>query len=151
MNSVQILGNLTKDVQMRSTKSGKPVAVFSVAVNRSYTLPNGEVRELTDFANVVAWGALAEAAANQLHKGSRVFVEGRYTSRSYETQSGEKRYVTEVTANLIAIPISTGSVKSGSGDFSQFGQVKPEQSSAQAQQVPQQAPLPMGDDGEIPF
>lgn len=105
MNSVQIMGNLTRDPQMRATKTGRAVASFSVAVNRTYSAPNGEQRELTDFVNVVAWGSLAEAVGNQLKKGIRVFVEGRYSSRSYETQDGQKRYVTEVTANLIALPI----------------------------------------------
>ena len=105
MNSVQIMGNLTRDPQMRATKTGRAVASFSVAVNRTYSAPNGEQRELTDFVNVVAWGSLAEAVGNQLKKGTRVFVEGRYSSRSYETQDGQKRYVTEVTANLIALPI----------------------------------------------
>lgn len=105
MNSVQIMGNLTRDPQMRATKTGKSVASFSVAVNRTYSMPNGEQRELTDFVNVVAWGSLAEAVGNQLRKGTRVFVEGRYSSRSYETQSGEKRYITEVNANVIALPI----------------------------------------------
>lgn len=105
MNSVQIMGNLTRDPQMRATKTGRAVASFSVAVNRTYSAPNGEQRELTDFVNVVAWGSLAEAVGNQLKKGTRVFVEGRYSSRSYETQDGQKRYVTEVTANLVALPI----------------------------------------------
>lgn len=105
MNLVQIMGNLTRDPQMRATKTGRAVASFSVAVNRTYSAPNGEQRELTDFVNVVAWGSLAEAVGNQLKKGTRVFVEGRYSSRSYETQDGQKRYVTEVTANLIALPI----------------------------------------------
>ena len=105
MNSVQIMGNLTRDPQMRATQTGRAVASFSVAVNRTYSAPNGEQRELTDFVNVVAWGSLAEAVGNQLKKGTRVFVEGRYSSRSYETQDGQKRYVTEVTANLIALPI----------------------------------------------
>lgn len=107
MNSVQIVGRLTRDPQMRATKSGQPVASFSVAVNRTYTTPTGEQRELTDFVNVVAWRNLAEAVGNQLKKGTRVFVEGRYTSRSYETPDGQKRYITEVNANLIAIPIGT--------------------------------------------
>lgn len=141
MNSVQIMGNLTRDPQMRATKTGKSVASFSVAVNRQYTLPTGEQRELTDFVNVVAWGSLAEAVGNQLRKGTRVFVEGRFTSRSYETQSGEKRYVSEVNANFIALPIGivhaaqpsqdmggfaqpSGFSQSNKGNFNQFGSSK---------------------------
>ena len=107
MNSVQILGNLGRDPVIRATKTGRSVASFSVAVSRTYTTPQGEQRELTDWINVVAWGPLAEAVGNQLKKGTRVFVEGRISSRSYDAQDGTKRYVTEVVANTIAIPIGT--------------------------------------------
>lgn len=107
MNSVQILGNLGRDPVIRATKTGRSVASFSVAVSRNYTTPQGEQRELTDWINVVAWGPLAEAVGNQLKKGSRVFVEGRISSRSYDAQDGTKRYVTEVVANTIAVPIGT--------------------------------------------
>lgn len=133
MNSVQVLGNLTRDPQIRATKTGRAVASFSIAVNRSYTTAQGEQRELTDFINVVAWGNLAEAVGNQLRKGTRVFVEGRYSTRSYETPDGQKRYVTEVTANLIALPLGANgrmsaaqsdSMSQPSNNFSQFGEVK---------------------------
>lgn len=108
MNTVQIVGNLTRDPQLRRTNAGTAVASFSVAVNRTLRDANGGQREMTDFINVVAWGALAEAAGNQLHKGTRVFVEGRYSTRSYETPDGQKRYITEVNANLIALPLKMG-------------------------------------------
>ena len=133
MNSVQVLGNLTRDPQIRATKTGRAVASFSIAVNRSYTTAQGEQRELTDFINVVAWGNLAEAVGNQLRKGTRVFVEGRYSTRSYETPDGQNRYVTEVTANLIALPLGANgrmnaaqsdSMSQPSNNFSQFGEVK---------------------------
>lgn len=107
MNSVQILGNLGRDPIIRATKTGRSVASFSLAVSRNYTTPQGEQRELTDWINVVAWGPLAEAVGNQLKKGSRVFVEGRISSRSYDAQDGTKRYVTEVVANTIAVPLGT--------------------------------------------
>ena len=107
MNSVQVMGNLARDPVVRATKTGRAMASFTVAVNRSFTTPQGEQRELTDWINVVAWGNLAEAVGNQLKKGTRVFVEGRISSRSYDAQDGTKRYVTEVVANTIAIPIGT--------------------------------------------
>lgn len=130
MNSVQVLGNLTRDPQIRVTKTGRAVASFSVAVNRFYTTPQGETRELTDFINVVAWGGLAEAVGNQLKKGTRVFVEGRYSTRNYEAQDGSRRYATEVAANLIAIPLQTkntgNNISQAKGDFSQFGTMEPD-------------------------
>ena len=107
MNSVQVMGNLARDPVVRATKTGRAMASFTVAVNRSFTTPQGEQREITDWINVVAWGNLAEAVGNQLKKGTRVFVEGRISSRSYDAQDGTKRYVTEVVANTIAIPIGT--------------------------------------------
>lgn len=117
MNTVQILGNLGKDPDIRATGTGKTVASFSVAVKRKYTTQQGEEKELTDWINVVAWGSLAEAVGNQLKKGSRVFVEGRYSTRSYEDKNGNKRYVTEVIANMIAKPLEQGS-------FAKYGDVE---------------------------
>lgn len=119
MNTVQILGNLGKDPDIRATNTGKTVASFSVAVSRKYTTPQGEEKELTDWVNVVAWGNLAEAVGNQLKKGSRVFVEGRYSTRSYEDKNGQKRYVTEVIANMIAKPLEQGS-------FAKYGNAEPD-------------------------
>lgn len=107
MNSVQILGNLARDPVVRATKTGRAVASFTVAVNRNYTTPQGEVKEITDWVNVVAWGNLAEAVGNHLKKGSRCFVEGRFTTRSYDTLDGQRRWVSEVTANLIAVPLGS--------------------------------------------
>ena len=105
MNSVQVMGNLARDPVVRATKTGRAMASFTVAVNRSFTTPQGEQSEITDWINVVAWGNLAEAVGNQLKKGSRVFVEGRFTTRSYDTPDGQRRWVSEVTANFVALPI----------------------------------------------
>lgn len=118
MNSVQILGNLGKDPVLRATKTGRAVASLSVAVNRTFTSPQGEQREITDWVNVTAWGNLAEAAGNQLRKGMRVFVEGRFTTRSYDTPDGQKRWISEVTANFIALPIGM------QGNESQFEKLR---------------------------
>ena len=103
MNSVQLLGNLARDPEIRFTKTGRAVAMFTVACTRSY-IPAGssEPRELTDFIPCVAWGNLAENCGNNLSKGSRVFVQGRISVRSYETQDGQKRYRTEVVCDFVA-------------------------------------------------
>lgn len=103
MNSVQLLGNLARDPEIRFTKTGKTVAMFTVACTRAYTpVGSTEQRELTDFIPCVAWGNLAENCGNSLSKGSRVFVQGRISVRSYETQDGQKRYITEVVCDLVA-------------------------------------------------
>lgn len=140
MNIVWILGNLARDPVVRATKTGRNVASFTVAVNRNYTTPQGEVKEITDWVQVTAWGDLAEAVGNQLHKGNRVMVEGRYSTRSYDAKDGTKRYVTEVVAALIARPLDTRADEAQRGDFSQFGQ--PPQDNA---------PFPAGNDETIPF
>lgn len=103
MNSVQLLGNLARDPEIRFTKTGRAVAMFTVACTRTY-IPAGstEQRELTDFIPCVAWGNLAENCGNSLSKGSRVFVQGRISVRSYETPDGQKRYRTEVVCDLVA-------------------------------------------------
>lgn len=115
MNTVQITGNLAKDPIIRVTKTGKPVASFSVAVNRRITKQNGDTLELTDWVNVTAWGNLAEAVGNELTKGNYVFIEGRYATRSYDTPDGQRRYVTEVVANMIAKPIGSNQQSMNAG------------------------------------
>lgn len=96
MNSVVMIGRLGKDPELRFTKSGKAVATFSIAVNRAFS----KEKEV-DFFNVVVWGKVAENCANYLAKGRLVGLEGRLQSRSYETQNGDKRYVTEIVANQV--------------------------------------------------
>lgn len=109
MNSVQVLGNLVRDPEVRFTKTGRAVATFTVAVTRSFSAPGSqETREATDYIPVVAWGNLAEICGNNLAKGTRVFVEGRFQTRSYETPEGQKRYVSEVVANFVAQTMGYG-------------------------------------------
>jgi single-strand DNA-binding protein len=97
-NNVTLVGNLTKDPELRYTTGGRGVASFGLAVNRRYQV-NGEWQEQVSFFNVVAWTDLGENAAASLHKGNRVIVTGRLEQRSYETRDGEKRNVTEVIAD----------------------------------------------------
>jgi single-strand DNA-binding protein len=97
-NNVTLVGNLTRDPELRFTQSGRGVASFGLAVNRRYQM-NGEWQEETSFFNVVAWGDLGENASASLNKGSRIVVTGRLQQREYETREGEKRTVVEVIAD----------------------------------------------------
>jgi single-strand DNA-binding protein len=97
-NSVTLVGNITKDPELRYTTGGRGVASFGLAVNRRYQV-NGEWQEEASFFNVVAWADLGENAAASLHKGNRIIVTGRLQQRSYETRDGEKRNVVEVIAD----------------------------------------------------
>lgn len=117
MNTVQILGNLTRDPEVRYTQSGKAVATFNVAASNTFTSSDGETKEQTAFINCVAWGALGESVGN-LRKGNRAFVEGRLQTRSYETQDGQKRYVTEVVANFVGTSLMNGDA--GTSNFDSF-------------------------------
>ena len=117
MNTVQILGNLTREPELRYTSSGKPVATFNVAATNTYIDSNNETKEQTAFINCVAWGKLGEAVG-QCKKGERLFVEGRLQTRSYDTQEGQKRYVTEVVANFVGKKLD-GEFDSGS-NFDSF-------------------------------
>jgi single-strand DNA-binding protein len=97
-NSVTVVGNLTRDPELRYTTGGRGVASFGLAVNRRYQV-NGEWQEQTSFFNVVAWGDLGENLAASVEKGARIIVTGRLEQRSYETKDGEKRNVTEIIAD----------------------------------------------------
>lgn len=99
-NSITLVGNLTKDPELRFTTGGRGVASFGLAVSRRYQV-NNEWQEQTSFFNVVAWGSLGENAAASLTKGTRVVVTGRLEQRQYETKEGEKRSVVEINADEI--------------------------------------------------
>jgi single-strand DNA-binding protein len=99
-NTVTLVGNCTKDPELRYTTSGRGVASFGLAVNRRWQV-NGEWQEAVSFFNVVAWGDLGENVAGTLSKGNRVIVTGRLEQRSYETAEGDKRNVTEIIADDI--------------------------------------------------
>jgi single-strand DNA-binding protein len=97
-NSITLVGNLTRDPELRFTTSGRGVASFGIAVGRRYQV-NGEWQEQTSYFNVTAWGQLGENAAASLHKGTRVVVTGRLEQREYTTREGDKRTAIDVIAD----------------------------------------------------
>jgi single-strand DNA-binding protein len=100
LNKVQLTGRLGQDPEIRITPQGSTVTTFSVASNRSYKTGDGEARDDTEWFSVVAWNKLGEICGEYLRKGSRVYVEGRLQTRSWEDQeSGQKRFKTEVIAS----------------------------------------------------
>ncbi len=102
-NTVTIVGNLTRDPELRFTPSGQATASFGVAVNRVWTdRQSQERKEATSFLDVVCWGQLAENAAQSLTRGTRVVVSGRLDQRSWENQEGEKRSKIEITADEVS-------------------------------------------------
>lgn len=116
MNSIQLLGNLARDPEVRYTQTGRAVATFTVAASNTYIdSATNETKEQTAFVNCVAWGKTGEAVGN-LRKGNRCFVEGRLQTRSYETQDGQKRYVTEVVANFVGTSLTNDETASSNFD-----------------------------------
>lgn len=101
LNKIFIIGNLTRDVDLRTTPSGKSVANFSVATNRVWTDVSGQKQQDTEFHNVVVWGKMAELCNQYLAKGRLVLVEGRIKTRSWVDSNEQKRTKTEVIAENI--------------------------------------------------
>ncbi|MFM9225991.1 MAG: single-stranded DNA-binding protein [Actinomycetota bacterium] len=99
-NTVTLVGNLTRDPELRFTTGGRGVAQFGLAVNRRYQ-QNGEWQDQTSYFNIVAWGTLGENIAATLTKGMRVIVSGRLEQREYQTREGDKRTAIEVNADEI--------------------------------------------------
>lgn len=102
-NKVQLIGNVGNEPEITNLDSGKKVAKFSIATNEFYKDSKGEKQQDTQWHNVVAWGKIAEIVEKYVGKGKEVAIEGKLTSRSYETKEGEKRYVAEVVANEILL------------------------------------------------
>lgn len=101
LNKAFLIGNLTRDPELRYLPSGTAVATFTVAVNRVYTLQTGEKKKEVTFMPIVVWARRAETCAEYLNKGSAVFVEGRLQSRSWQGQDGQKRSTVEIVADNV--------------------------------------------------
>jgi single-strand DNA-binding protein len=114
LNQVILMGNLTRDPELRQTPNGQTVTNFSLALNRAYKDQSGEWQEATDYVDIVCWGPLAERVAQYMSKGRRCLVQGRLQSRSWE-QEGQKRSKVEVLANDVTFLDSRGGDDSGSG------------------------------------
>lgn len=104
LNKVQLIGNITQDIELKQTPSGQNVCSFSVATNRNWVDGSWIKQEVAEFHNIVLWGKLAEIAGQYLHKGKKVYIEGRLQTRSWEAQDGTKRYKTEIVwENMIML------------------------------------------------
>ena len=117
LNKAIIIGNLTRDPELRYTPSGSAVATFGVATNRSWTTESGEKKDDVEFHNIVVWARLAEICAEYLTKGKQVYIEGRLSTREWEGQDGQKRRTTEIIANeVIFLGSSGGGVGASRGE-----------------------------------
>ncbi len=145
-NKVLLLGNLTRDPEVRYTPKGSAVADLGIAVNRSYTLDNGEKREEVTFVDVTFWGRQAEVAGEYLKKGRPVFIEGRLQLDTWDDkQSGQKRSKLKVIGEMMQM---LGSRPGAGGDADEGGGApRPARSSSPPPKTAAAEP----DDDEIPF
>ena len=152
MNKVYLIGNLTRDPEMRSTNTGIPVCNFSIAVNRRFKNAQTGQQE-TDFFNIVAWRQLAELCSRYLVKGRKVAVFGSIQTRSYEAQDGSKRTAFDIVADEVEFLSSPQSAGASAGDYQ--AAPSPAPAAAPRAQAPAFAPADAGftqvDDDELPF
>jgi len=156
LNKVMLIGNLTRDPEIKYTPKGSAVADLGLAINRNYTLENGEKREETTFVDVVLWGRLAEIAGEYLKKGRPVFIEGRLQLDSWDDkQTGQKRTKMRVVGESMQLLGSRGD--GGGGGESGGGQSSPPQKNQSARPpAPKRPPAdpdlePGGEEDDIPF
>jgi single-strand DNA-binding protein len=103
LNKVMLIGNVGKDPEIRHLESGTAVANLVLATSERYKDKNGEQQEQTEWHNVVLWRGLADIAERFVRKGSQIYIEGKIRSRSWEDQSGQKRYTTEIVADTMQL------------------------------------------------
>lgn len=114
LNRAQLIGNVTKDPELRTTATGQNVTSFSVATNSQWTDPQGQKQQRAEFHNLVAWGKLAEICSQYLTKGKKVYVEGRLQTREWDAQDGAKRRTTEIVLDNMIMLDRGGSAPAGS-------------------------------------
>jgi single-strand DNA-binding protein len=150
VNKVILVGNLGRDPEVKLTPNGKRVASFSIATTERFSDQQGNRQEKTEWHNIVAWGKVAEIVQQYARKGSSIYVEGKLTTHSWDDQSGQKRYRTEVVANSIQLlgGLSGGADHAGS---------KPDYAAAKGYTAENSKPNydgrqePMGLDDGLPF
>jgi single-strand DNA-binding protein len=120
LNRATLIGNLTRDPEVRQTPSGQSVCSFGLATNRSWTDNTGKRQEQVEFHSLVAWGKLAEICGQYLVKGRKVYVEGRLQTREWEGQDGAKRTRTEIVIENMIILDRAGASGTSSGSASPF-------------------------------
>lgn len=145
LNKVQLIGNLTRDPELRYTTSGTPVVTFGMATNKSWKDQDGNTKEVAEFHNVVAWNKMAEICQQLLAKGMKVYVEGSLTTRSWEGDDGNTRYKTEVRVNDMILLDGKGKQAPGMDDSAA---PEVEEETPSVEEAPDEDPLA---DADLPF
>ncbi|MDE5676912.1 single-stranded DNA-binding protein [Phocaeicola sp.] len=152
VNKVILIGNVGKDPDVRYLDAGVAVATFSLATTeRSYTLQNGtQVPERTEWHNIVLWRGLAQTAEKYVHKGDKLYIEGKIRSRSYDDQNGIKRTIVEIFADSMEM-LTPRNVSQQSGAANQVASVSTASRQVSAQTSPQQQQSEHGLTDDLPF
>ncbi len=151
LNKIMLIGNVGREPEIRYLDNGVAVATFSLATTeRGYTLQNGtQVPERTDWHNIVLWRGLAEVAEKYVHKGDKLYIEGKIRTRSYDDQNGQKRYVTEVFAENMEMLTPKGTSAQAGAPVSPMPAQAPQQ--PQVQQHPNVPPVQDNSTDDLPF
>lgn len=139
LNKVLLIGNLTRDPELRYTPSGAAVCTFGIATNRTYTSSDGTKKEEAEFMRIVAWNKLGELCSQLLTKGRKVYVEGRLQTRSWETPDGQTRQTTEIVIDDMRILDSRKNFEEG-GE-TQYAPVTPAASPPEKTEEVEEKPL----------
>lgn len=123
INKIILIGNVTRDPELKQTTSGQPIATFGVATNRDWTTHDGQRHTSSEFHEVVAWSKLAEICGKYIKKGKLVYIEGYLKTRSWDTPEGTKRYRTEIVINDLIMLDKRASGESGDseGEMMDYG------------------------------
>ncbi len=137
LNKAFVLGNVTRDPEVRSLPSGQQVTSFSIATNRFYTAGNGEKKQEAEFHNIVCFGKLADISARYLTRGSLVLIEGRIKTRNWTNQQGQKQYRTEIIAETMQLgPKGSGATGGGNSNYSRPAFNSPEPEPTKQDEIP---------------
>lgn len=136
LNRVQLIGNLTRDPELRYTPNGTAVCSFAVATNRNWTTDSGEKKEEVEFHRIVAWNKLAELCSQFLTKGRKVYLEGRLQTRQWQAQDGTQKQSTEV---VISDMILVDSKRPATGEETEE---EPKENGEKKQEVKDESPEP---------
>jgi single-strand DNA-binding protein len=134
LNRATLIGNLTRDPELKSLPSGKSVATFGIATNRVWTDQSGQKQKAAEFHNIVMWGKLAEIANQYLRKGRKAYIEGRLQTRDWTGQDGIKRYRTEIVADNM-IMLDGGQRGEGQAPATSGGQIQSDPNPMPPQEV----------------
>lgn len=135
LNRAQLIGNVTRDPELRQIPGGQTVASFSIATNFVWTDQSGQRQEKAEFHNIVAWRKLAEIVGQFVKKGSKVYVEGRIQTRDWEGEDGVKRYRTEIVAENVILLDRKGAAGDGEGGYAPSNTVPRKAAGIQNHQV----------------